>query len=658
VTGRTRLALVVVVLATLVLLAPPARSQPAPSGRVSLASQTPWVPEAGTFRLRVDIAGVRRPEAVELAVTVHTAVTSRSQFERTLEGRLLGAVIHRVPAAPLTDLELDAAGAIRFDLPVTPSGAAAEPGGLVLPEPGVYPVGVALRDAAGGTVVDEFTTHLVRERGDDAERLAVAWVQSFGAPPALQPEGTADLDGARVEQLASLADALAGYEIPVTLVPRPETLDVLAMEAPGVVDTLARAVGGGQVVAEPYADVDVGSLVASGLGDELAAQRDRGSATVEHHLAVSPDRSTWVSQQGLDGQAVDALAGVERLVLPDDALVPLDRALTLANPFLVEGAGGATVEAVVPDEGLQSHLTRPGDPVLRAHHLLADLAVLAYDAPGLRRGVVIQPPADWSPSPDLLAAALDGLARSSVTEPVTLEELFREVPVVSSGGAGLVRDLEASPADPLDLAPGRVRELRRDMASLGAVTQRGSEALPGLAERLLLVAQDRSLDRARRQAYLDGARRILDERLRTVTILSQGNLRLTSREATIPLTLVNNVDAELRVSLRLRSEKLDFVGSEGSTTGSTTLPLTLAPGNNPVVVRVEARTSGDFPLFVSVLSPDGELSLVTTRLTVRSTFLSGMGIGLSAGAGIFLLGWWASHWRSTRRDRRLIPLPE
>lgn len=142
-----------------------------------------------------------------------------------------------------------------------------------------------------------------------------------------------------------------------------------------------------------------------------------------------------------------------------------------------------------------------------------------------------------------------------------------------------------------------------------------------------------------------------------MTILSEGSFRLTSREATIPLTLVNNVDAEMRVSLLLQSEKLDFVGPDGSTTGAAAMPLTLAPGNNPVVVPVEARTSGEFPLLISVRSPDGALSLATARLTVRSTFLSGMGVALSAGAGLFLAVWWASHWRSARRDRRLVPSP-
>ncbi|MBW3627541.1 MAG: hypothetical protein KY412_08035, partial [Actinobacteria bacterium] len=484
---RTLLALGAVVLAGVLGLAPPVGAQSTPSGRVSLASQTPWVSDGGTFRLRVDIAGVRRPDAVEVAVTVHEPVTSRSQFQRTLEGRLLGSALHTVPVQPLTAVDLDPAGAIRFDLALARPGAGAEPGQVVLPGAGVYPVRVALREVGTGTVIDEFTTHLVRERDDDAEPLAVAWVQPFGAPPALRPDGTVELDDDRMARLATLAGALATSDLPLTLAPRPETLDALSTEATDTLVAVAEATAGRQVVAGPYADVEVTSLLRAGLGGELRAQRETGAATVEHHLRVSADRSTWISEEPLTAAAIAALTGVERLVLPEDAFTPLDRPLTLANPFLVEGAGGDPVEAVVADDGLVAHLTGVGDPVLRAHHLLADLAVLAYDAPGLERGVVVRPPSGWSPSPDFLAAALDGLGRGSVVEAVTLDALFREVPTASSGGAELVRELSAAPGEPLDIDSARLDQLRRDLASLGAITQGAPAPRPDLAERLLLV---------------------------------------------------------------------------------------------------------------------------------------------------------------------------
>jgi hypothetical protein len=58
-----------------------------------------------------------------------------------------------------------------------------------------------------------------------------------------------------------------------------------------------------------------------------------------------------------------------------------------------------------------------------------------------------------------------------------------------------------------------------------------------------------------------------------------------------------------------------------------------------------------------VTSPDGSIVLDRSTFDVRSTAISGVGIFLSIGAGLFLAIWWARHWRDTRRSRRLVPAP-
>ncbi len=666
--GKDLVIVVVLLLAAGVAAVAPAGATPnsppgqiaatSPGGRITLASQTPWVEPEGAFELRVDLAGVRRPEALVFEVSVHEAVTSRSQFNRTLEGRLLGDERWRRDPTPLADIELDGGGAVRMVIPVTagPSGGATDDDRLVLSEAGVHPVRVVLRDTEAGTEVDSFTTHLVRSRGDDARPLAVAWVQPVAAPPALQPDGTTAFDDPAEEALATVTAAVGTAEAPLTMVPRPETLDALAVAAPDVLEQLAAAATAGQVVAGPYVEIDTAALLASEAGDVVDAQRDRGAAVVER-LVGRADRQTWVSQEPLDGVTLASAADVERLVLPEDSLAPLERPLTLANPFLVEDAQGRLVEAAVVDPQLQSHFTGD-DPVLGAHHLLADLAVLAYDSPGLDRGVVVLPPPQWAPSADLLATALPALASGSVVRPVTIDGLFDEVPRASvATGDELVRTLvpRRTPAAPT-VDGAELRQLQADLASFATVVEPTHPAVD-LVQRLLLVSSAASLADPAPAAYRHGARQVIDDRLGAVTILSEGSFRLTSREATIPLTLINDLDVAVEVTLALESDKLDFVGSEPTTTGRALIPLELEPGSTPVMVPVEARTSGDFPLRIDLRSPDGRLEVATALLTIRSFSLSGVGILVSAGASLFLCGWWARHWRSARRDQRLVAPP-
>ncbi|MBW3642225.1 MAG: hypothetical protein KY447_04850 [Actinobacteria bacterium] len=624
-----------------------------PRGRLRLVSQTPWVAPGGTFSLRIGIGEVHRPEATELWVSIHEAISSRSQFRQTLDDQRLGTVVWRRAPVALATIEPDEGGAIPVTVDLRGAGEPSDPDRPDLNRAAVHPVRVELRDASSGEAVEGFTTHLVRTRDDDAAALAVAWVQPFGAPPALRPDGTVAIDAAVGDDLAATAQLLGEHPAPLSLVPTPETLDALGATRPDLLDELRSSLDGRQVVAGPYVDIDTVALSDAGLGDEVAAQRERGAEVVASTLGVTPDGATLVGDA--DDVAPGALGGVERLVAPEEALVPLERSLTLANPFLVRTEDDRLVEAAAVDPGLAAHFTSGDDPVLAAHHLLADLAVVAYDSPGLARGVVVRPPQGWTPRVELLATALGALRTGPVMRPVTLDELFDEVPKAMANGTELVRSLRPAPDPSVDVPAMEARAVRGEVTSFATMTEVPAAVAP--LERLVLVAGAEGLTGDERRAYLRGARRGIAERLDGIDILSSGSFRLTSREATIPVTLVNGLDAAMRVSLSLESDKLDFVDAEPGATGTATIPLVLQPGNTPVVVPVEARTSGEFPLLITLRSPDGNLDVSHARLTVRSTFLSGVGLALSAGAGVFLCAWWGRHWRTARRDRRLVEPP-
>ncbi len=82
----------------------------------------------------------------------------------------------------------------------------------------------------------------------------------------------------------------------------------------------------------------------------------------------------------------------------------------------------------------------------------------------------------------------------------------------------------------------------------------------------------------------------------------------------------------------------------------TGFACTLPPRNTTIRFPVETRASGTFPLQMTVRSEDGKLALGSARYTVRSTVVSGVGIFLTIGAGLFLAIWWITHWRRSRRQ--------
>jgi hypothetical protein len=171
-------------------------------------------------------------------------------------------------------------------------------------------------------------------------------------------------------------------------------------------------------------------------------------------------------------------------------------------------------------------------------------------------------------------------------------------------------------------------------------------------DRALLVAESADLTADAHADYVRSVRERITAAAGRVQVRGS-SARLTAREGTIPLTLVNDNDFPVQVDVEIEADKLEF--TDGSVGRQVIRSLVLdANRTTTQVIPVKARTSGAFPLTVTLRSPDGQLQLGATRFTVTSTVASGVGLMLSIGAGLFLALWWGSHWRTVRRARRLV----
>ncbi|HET7654119.1 MAG TPA: DUF6049 family protein [Acidimicrobiales bacterium] len=628
----------------LLVPAPPVAGAQNEGAVLRVASQTPWLQPDGTWELRLQVAGVPDPESVEVRVIVHRRVSSRSQFDLTLDGRGLGSTI-RATTARLSEWPPDAVGARRY---------AATAGDLDLTVTGVYPVEVVLRER-GGDTLDRLVTHLLfLAKPIDGPRLGVSWIMPVHATPSTTADG--ERRAPALGPLSTLVDVVqspAYAAFPLALAPTPETLAGLAASRDAatrqVLDDLKAIAGDHQVLARPWVPVDVRALVAGGLEDELAAQRRRGRDVTASVLGVDPDTRTWVAGEALDDAAVRRLRDlqVDRVVVPETDLAPVELSLTLAQPFELDVGSPRPIDAVMADGGLRAHFTNRGDQVLAAHQLLADLAVLYLDSPQRERAVVIAPPRTWRPTRAFLDAALQGLTSSPVLSGMSIGDVFSTIDAATvRRGAPMIRELATSTRTAA-LPASRIRDDRGRIEAIGSTLPVNSPEYDAL-DRRLLTAESADLTSATRADRLASLERGMQRMVDAVLVPRSRTLTLTAREGEVPLTFQNRSDDTLTVLVRLDSDRLEFPdGTERS--------LVLPPRNTTMRVRVRARTSGAFPLRVTLVSPQGGLALASSRFTVRSTAASGVGVALSAGAGLFLLLWWARHLVRGRRARRLVP---
>jgi len=634
----TRVRAALLVSALLLALAAPAWSAEArPMGSVRLAGQTAWVGADGTFELRLAIE-TRTVAALDLVVDVHGRVQTRSEFTNTIEGRFLRRSIKQV-VKPVSQLPADDSDAFVVSLPMPRLDAPATAETLPAMPPGVYPVSVEVR-VHGGATIDELVTHLVRLPDEPVPApLAVAWLQPIHRSPGV---------------IAAVGEA----DLPLTLDVTPAHIAGLSAD---VLQPLQAAIASGdQLLASPYVPVDATALVAAGLGDDLALQRQVGDDALLAATGIRGDLRTWSADRPLSEAALERLRqlGVTRVVLPEPSLVTLAASitgrLTLTRPFSVDAGNDDVIDGAAVDDSMRAHFRNKGDRVLAAHQLLADLAVLYFDTPGNQRGVVVRAPQTWSPSPAFLRVAFGALRQVSILRPVTVAGLFDEVPALTSRGRPVVRTLAQGRVTPLPTAA--LVRAHNDLDDLAALVGPATEQAEA-GRRQLLAAESLILSDSERTAALAEASSALDDLRGKLRMPDSRTIRLTAREGTIPVQIVNDNPFPVHVQLVLSSEKLEFTDVEGPDRSQQVFrDLVLHPGNNPRTVTVRARASAAFSMRALLLAPDGT-ELVRSRFTIVSTVFSGVGVVLSIVSALFLLGWWGRHWRTVRRDRRLVSAP-
>lgn len=623
------------------------------AARLVLEGQSPWAPRDGAFALR--LRGENVPAGSTLGLTLHDRLQSRTAFDQSVSGGNLGST-RRLDRIPFDSLPTDAAGA-KVVLLTTPG----------LSGGGVYPLEVDVRgpddQPLAGFVTHEVVADVTADGSLSVGRpLSVAWVWPLQAEPAFLPSGLPDptvlaeleTGGRLGRQVATLA---ATPGLPVTVAPSPETLDAwqsLAVRNPSVasgVTALRAAASHSQVLAGPFVPLDRPSILSSGLAGVLPDEQSRGVLSLEAFFGSQIDPSVALPG-ALDSASLQLLenANVRRLVVQDSQLTPVTEKYTPAHPYVVQAVAGdeathATVAAA--DGGLESFLTGDDPPALRAAHLLAGLALVAGEQPSIARGVTLVNPERWDPDPAFVAAMTTGLQGNPLLAPRTVTELIDEVPVATEDGdAPVLRQLAPyrAPAAPLTLA--QYQKAQDDLAAVrnlvGPTDPRTRAGERALAASVTSMWQN-PVGRRKARALVGGIGSSVTTYLDQIEIPDQSTITLTSSTADIPITMKNNGTADITVHVALQSDRLLFPeGAERDV---------LLPKGKSTTVRipVETRSAGTSRALMTVTAAGLQVGQ-PVQISVRSSFVSGVGLFLTIGAVVFLAVWWG--WDIHRRRKR------
>ncbi len=497
-----------------------------PGTPLTLVSQTPFVtPAQPGFSLTLGISPtVGSASGLHVSLTFYGRLDDDSQLQQSLNATPQGNVLHRA------DLPVTAAGngalSASSCFTVVPNAHATPPTtgtGVCPPDSDtvtlgctpnvgicgdVYPVSVALERQGDSTPVARFTTFL-----------------TYQEPPASGEGGPLPLRVGVIvpvgfDGLAATAEALTDHhDVATTLAVSPTGVERVAAQRPkGDPHALAQlgALDTAEVLDQPYVPVNVASLSEAGLTGEIQLQVERGD-DILRSAGLKPAGGPWAdtvsSFTAGDGANLATgvqVAGSTALVLNGDNLAPGGLSnYTFAQPFTLDLGHGSTVPAVGSNATLSARFTaHPDDPVLGAEQLLAGLSFVHYENASLTeaRGVVVDPPAGWTPSASFLETLLFGLTANPALMPVTLTQLLAQVPV-GGNHEPAVRHLQSGPAS-RGITTTSADKIATDRQQLGSYDDavRGHPPELALLSDSLLATEARSLTPPARTVALDRVR--------------------------------------------------------------------------------------------------------------------------------------------------------
>ena len=643
-----------------------AQTGAAPAETFTIIDQSSWVGPTGTFT--VSFAAPGAASDTTFSLNVHNPVSTRDQLLQTARGTQLGGVLFSTPQRNRSELDPGSTGRLTVSIPLgdrypTPTD------GLVLFEKGVYPVAIRAT-GPGGENRGRLVTHLVRLGATTASAptLAVGAVVRLDAPVAAALDGSPYLEDPEAEAAARRIAVVGKYPtVRFTILPSPQTLRLLTSRtnAEDPLEPLRVPAPGHQLLGSTYAPIPAGSWVASGLDSSFGTQFAGGAATVGALLGSPPDGRIAFLDPSITPDALGVLRGngVESVLVPSDRLDPLnDRSdeATLTQRFDVRTGTGDLLDAIASDSRIAELLAATEDPVLAGHIALAQLAMVHLQQQGAARGIAVVLPDNADPV--ALDTFLAGLADSSgagsgavgapMISPVTASDLFLATDAALGTTNGrrttLVRTFESDQPFSLGEYPDQLLAAGIFLDGVRSLVPDSPELVDPISA-TILSSGSATLDPEEQGGML--AHAVTQAALITsqIVVPAEQVVTLTSSSGLIPLTIENRLSVRARVRIVFNSPKLDF--PDGPVLDQVLEPAT----TTRIDVAVTTKASGAFPLDVAIRSADNAIPVASTRFTVRSTSVSGFGLFISIGAGLFLLLWWIRHFRTSRRAGKLMP---
>lgn len=642
---------------------------------VTLLSQSSFVSgtEGSFFLMSLQLSSVLL-ESIDadtrLVLTSHRPVTSREDVRSATRGDL-PQIIDTVSYS-LVDLinGSSASDSGRIDLTVRTEIGVRSNDALQMSATGVYPLTIDIEQSSERVLrlisfIERLGPNSFSPTADSPIGLALVGRVSptISSPPT---EGVGAISD-QARQL--LAEWTALFErrpvLPVSISLQPEFLDAVGRSSPDDQEVLIRLQRAAtfDVMSTTYVSMDPSDADRHGLSNIFTRQLRLGESTL---ASLFPARDTvrrsWLVSKPLSSGGARFLAdlGFRTLVLTGEATgvegLDLDR-IDVTRLVELEFSDDGSMMAAVADTDFASTLEEgsshpAGGEQLVAHQLLAELRVLYSETSSASsaansRALVLSTTTGDMPSPKMVEALFDVVSRDSRFGFTNLDDaLMLMIGTEPSERFTLTSRLdEASPYPASAVLAATVQSIESTVDAFASALPRTDDRIRSW-QRVVDVLPDNRLSSSARQDLIESVRRQVQDLAANIVPPASTTFTLGGRDSPIRFSIRNDGPTDLDVLVRLRSSKLRL--PEGDKIVS--LP---ARTSTSVEFAVSARSNGRFPVSLQLLTPTGdELLGPPSTLTARVNAIAGLGQLVTGIALLFLVSWWANHFRRQYRRRQ------
>lgn len=407
----------------------------------------------------------------------------------------------------------------------------------------------------------------------------------------------------------------------------------------------------------PYADVDVAALQHRGLDPNLASafRTGRDSAGKSPFLhrwqRTTPSLAgqiAWPPGGIADYGVLEDLAHnrVGTVILDSNLMRPVTPPaytpsavsstaalygrlhILLADHTLAQilAAPAAQIPGMVPPpSGLTGAAATQSATFTKEQWFLAETAMIAAEAPGTARSVVVMPPRRWNPPAGMAGDLLSQTAGTPWLRPASLASL-----VTARHGKGTVRRRQPPQHR---VSPGELRGslLRQDRTLTGQIqvlahilTTAGHDYLgTALAVTESSAWRGNRASQRRAEQLLHRVSTYVRSQLQQVSIVHSLHITLGGKSGSVPVSVSNHLNRDIRVKVEVRAP------TEGRVQiGQFKNVVTVAAQTQRLVkIPVRSAADGSSTLTLWLATPGGKpLPVPTATLTVQATHFGTLAI--------------------------------